>query len=67
MTKADLKRAEGVGISNLAVKLDLASLKAKVDKLDINRLKILPIDLYKLSTIVDNGIIKKHCLINWSQ
>ena len=67
MTKADLKGAEGVGISNLAAKLDLASLTAKVDKLDINRLKILTVDLYKLSIVVDNDIIKKHCLINWSQ
>ena len=37
-TKTDLKRAAGVNTSNLAAKSDLASLKAHVDKIDLNKL-----------------------------
>ena len=40
-------------------KVGLASLKSKVDELDINKLKIVPTDLIKLSDLVDNGIFKK--------
>ena len=36
-TKAGLKVATGVNTSNLAPKLDLASLKAQVDKIDIDQ------------------------------
>ena len=35
-TKADLKGATGVDSSNLAAKSDLASLKAKVDKINVD-------------------------------
>ena len=35
-TKVDLKRATGVDTSNLAAKSDLASLKAELDKIDID-------------------------------
>ena len=42
-----------------AKKVGLASLKSKVDELDINKLKIVPTDLIKLSDLVDNGIFKK--------
>ena len=44
-TKADLKRATGADMSNLAAKLDLASLKAEADKIDIDKLKTVPVDL----------------------
>ena len=44
-TKADLKGATGVDISNPAAKLDLFSLKAEVDKLDIDKLTTAPADL----------------------
>ena len=36
-TKADLKNATGVDTSKFAKKVDLASLKFNVDKLDIDR------------------------------
>ena len=49
MTKADLKGATDVDTSNLAAKSDLASLKADVDKIDIDKLKNVLIDLSKLS------------------
>ena len=38
-TKADLKNATGTDTSKLAVKSDLASLKAEVDKIDVYKLK----------------------------
>ena len=58
-TKSDLKKAIGVDTSNLAAKPELASLKAEVDKIDIYKPKTLPVDLYKLSNVVENDIRKK--------
>ena len=37
----------------------LANLKTKVDKLDINKLAPVPVDLSKLSNIVKNDAVKK--------
>ena len=37
-TKADLKNSTGVHILKFAKKINLASLKSNVDKLDINKL-----------------------------
>ena len=42
--KADLKNATGVDASKFAKKVDLASLKSKIDKFDIAKLEITPID-----------------------
>ena len=39
LTKVDLKWATGVATLNVAAKLDLASLKVKVDQIDIDKLK----------------------------
>ena len=38
-TKADLKNAAGVDTSKFPKKVDLASVKSNVDKLDIDKLK----------------------------
>ena len=57
-TKADLKGATGAK-SNLAAKSDLASLKAKVDKIDVDKLTTVPVDLSKLSNVVNNELVKK--------
>ena len=38
-TKADLQNATGIDTSKLAAKSDLASLKAEVDKLDVDKFK----------------------------
>ena len=51
-TKADLKNEKGVDTSKFAKKVDLASLKSdvvkldidKVDKLDVNKLVSVPVD-----------------------
>ena len=50
-TKADLKNATGIDTSKLAAKSDLASLKAELDKLDIDKLIPVPVDLRKPSDL----------------
>ena len=46
-------------MSKLAAKSDLASLKAEVDKLGIDKSILVPVDLSKLSDVVKNGVVKK--------
>ena len=58
MTKVDLKRATDLDTSNLGAKIDLASLKAEVDKTDEDKLKTVPADLNKLSNVIDNDVVK---------
>ena len=58
-TKADLKDAARIDTSNFALKSNLASLKTEVDKIDVHKLKAVPIDLSKLSNVVYNDVVKK--------
>ena len=58
-TKADLKNATVVNKSPLASKSDLASWKTKVDKIDVEQLKTVPVDLSKLSNVVNNYVVKR--------
>ena len=58
-TKADIKNISNVDISSFALKTNLASLKTEVDKLDINKLAPVPVDLSKLSDVVKNAVVKK--------
>ena len=44
------------------IKSDLASLKAEVDKIDIDKLKTVPTDIGKLSNVVGNIVVKKSCV-----
>ena len=60
-TKLDLENESGVDTSKLAAKSDLASLKAEVDKIDIDKIKTVPIDLSKLSNVLKNKVVKKNC------
>ena len=46
-TKADIKNISHVDTSSFALKTNLANLKTKVDKLDIDKLVPLPVDLSK--------------------
>ena len=65
-TKFDLKNATGVDTSELVAKSHLASLKAKVDKIDVGKLKPVPDDLSKLRrNVVHNEVVKKLRMINW--
>ena len=38
-------------------------MKSKVDKLDVDKLVPIPIDLSKLSDVVKNDVLKKHAKI----
>ena len=53
-TKIDLKNVTHVDTSSFALITNLASLKTEVDKLDINKLVSVPVDLRKLSDVVKN-------------
>ena len=58
-TKIDLKNVTHVDTSSFALKTNLASLKTEVDKLDIDKLAPVPVDLSKLSDVVKNDVVKK--------
>ena len=58
-TKADIKNISHVDTSSFALKTNLANLKSEVDKLDINKLVPLPVDLSKSSDVVKNDVVDK--------
>ena len=58
-TKTDLKNVTHVDTSSLALKTNLASLKTEVDKLDIDKMVSVLVDLSKLSDAVKNDVVKK--------
>ena len=57
-TKADIKNISHVDTSSFALKTNLANLKTEVDKLDIDKLAPVPVDLSKLSNVVKNDVKK---------
>ena len=57
--KADIKNISHVDSSRFVSKTNLVSLKAEVDKLDIDKLVLVPVDLSKLSDVVKNDVVKK--------
>ena len=59
MTKTDLKNVTHVDTSSFALKTNLASLKTEVDKLDIDKLAPVSVDLSKLSDAVKNDVVSK--------
>ena len=63
-TKADIKNITHVDTSSFALKTNLANLKTEVDKLDIDKLVPVPVDLSKLSDVVKNDAVKKLSMIN---
>ena len=58
-TKADLKNATGIDTFKLALKLNLANLKAKIDKVDVGKLKPVTNDLSKLGNAINIDVVKK--------
>ena len=58
-TKDDVKNITHVDVSSYATKTNLAALKSEVDKIDVDKLKTVPVDLAKLSNLVKNDIVKK--------
>ena len=63
-TKTDLKGATRTDTSNVALKWNLAQLKTEVDKINIGKLKSVPVDWSKLSNVVKNETAKKLYMIN---
>ena len=57
--KYDSKEATEADTLKLTAKPDFASLKAQIDKLDVDKLKTDPASLKKLSNVADNNVIKK--------
>ena len=55
-TKSDLKNAISVDTSKCSIKSDLTNLKLDVDELHISKVKSVPVDLSKLSNVVNEGI-----------
>ena len=58
-TKTDIKNISQIDTSGFALKSNLAGLKTEIDKLDIDKLVLVPFDLSKLSNVVKNGVVKK--------
>ena len=58
-TKADIKNILHVDTSSFALKTNLANLETEVDKLDIDKLVSIPVDLNNLSDVVKKGVVKK--------
>ena len=57
-----------IDTSTLATKADFTSLKMRVNNLDVGKLKTVPADFSKLSSVVDDDMMmlsKKLRMINW--
>ena len=59
-TKTDLKNATGIDTLSFTWKVDVASLKSNVDKLDINKYKNPPTNLSNLKGKVDKLDVDYH-------
>ena len=57
--KTDLKNVTHVDISNFVLRSNLDSLKTEVDKLDVDKLVPVTVDLSKLSDVVKNDAVKE--------
>ena len=58
-TKTDLKNVADVDTCDSCALKKKANLKSEVDKLDIDKLASVPVDLTKLSDVVKNDAVKK--------
>ena len=66
-TKTDLKNISQVDTSRFALKANIVNLQTEVDKSDIDKLALVPVDLSKLSDVVKMILFKKLFLTNWLQ
>ena len=57
-TKTDIKNISHFDTSSFALKSNIASLKTKVDKLDIDKLVPVSVDLRNLSDVAKNDVKK---------
>ena len=63
-TKVDMKNISHVDTSSFTLKPNLVSLKTEFDKLDVDKLVLVPVDLSKLSNAVKMRLLKRLCMIN---
>ena len=63
-TKTDLKNVTNVDTSSFALETNLADLKTEVDKLDMEKLAPVTVDLSKLSDVVKKDVVEKLYMIN---
>ena len=63
-TKTDLKNVTHIDVSSFALKSNLAGLETEVDKLDIDKLAPVPVDLSKLSDVVKIMLSKRLNMTN---
>ena len=56
-TKTGLKIVSHADTSSFELKTNLANLKTEFDKLDIDKLLPVPVDLSKLSDVVKNDVV----------
>ena len=61
-TKTDLKNVTHNDTSGFTMKTNLTILKTEVDKLGIEKLAPVPVDLSKVSDAVKNDVVKKNCI-----
>ena len=57
--KSDLKEATSNNSLKFAKDVDLTNLKSDADKVHIDKLETVPVDLSKLSNVVKNNVVKK--------
>ena len=57
--KPDIKNISHADTSSFALKSNLASLKTEVDKLDVDKLEPVPVNLSKLRDLVQNDVAKR--------
>ena len=55
----DINHITHVDVSGFASKTNLAALKTEVDKIDADKFETVPVDLAKLSNVVNNDVVKK--------
>ena len=55
----DINDITHVDVSGFASKTNLAALKTEVDKIDADKFETAPVDLAKLSNVVNNDVVKK--------
>ena len=65
VTRTDLKNVTHVDTSSFVLKTNLASLNTDFDKLDIDKLAPVPVDLSELSDVLKNDVVKKLFMANW--
>ena len=61
-TKADVKNISHTDTSSFVLKTNLTNLKTEVDKLNIDKFVSVPVDLSKLSDVIQNDVAKKNCI-----